>query len=111
MADTYIIPPDFDAIDYLSSSWGIAVDGEVEIIKLMFSPQVARIIAETIWHPSQVLEPQSDGTLIITLKVTNTIELYSWILGWGEDVEVLEPAELRQKVVKTAKALLGVYDG
>jgi len=108
--DTYTIPPDFDAIDYLSSSWGIVAGGEVETIKMKFSPQVARIIAETVWHPSQVLEPQSDGTLIITLKVTNTIELYSWILGWGEDVEVLEPAELRQKVVKTAKALLGVYD-
>jgi len=74
-----------------------------------FSPQIAGIIAETVWHPSQVLEPQSDGALIMTLKVTNTIHLYAWILGWGEEVEVLEPAELRKKVVKTAKALLGVY--
>ena len=56
-----------------------------------------------------MLEPQSDGALIMTLKVTNTIDLYSWILGWGEAVEVLEPAELREKVVKTAKALLSVY--
>ncbi|GAJ09702.1 unnamed protein product, partial [marine sediment metagenome] len=95
LEDTYSIPPDFDAIDYLSSSWGIVVDGEVETIRLKFSPQIARIIAETVWHPSQVQEPQDDGALIMTLKVTNTIDLRAWILGWGEEVEVLEPAELR----------------
>ena len=107
--DTYTIPPDFDAIDYLSSSWGIVVDGEIEIIKLKFSPQVARIIAETVWHPSQVQEHQDDGALIMILKVTNTIDLRAWILGWGEEVEVQEPIELRKNIVKTAKALLGVY--
>jgi predicted DNA-binding transcriptional regulator YafY len=107
--DTYSIPPDFDAIDYLSASWGIVVDGEIETIKLRFSPQVARIIAETVWHPSQVLEHQDDGALIMILKVTNTIDLRAWILGWGEEVEVLEPVELRESVVRTAKALLGVY--
>ena len=110
LSDTYTIPSDFDAIEYLSSSWGIIVDGEVETIKLRFSPQIARVIAETVWHPSQVLELQSNGALIMTLKVTNTIDLYSWILGWGEEIEVLEPVELRENIVKTAKALLNVYD-
>jgi len=107
--ETYVIPPDFDAIEYLSSSWGIVVDGEIETVRLKFSPDVARIISETIWHPSQVLEPQRDGALMMTLKVTNTIDLRAWILGWGEEVEVLEPPELRKSIVKTAQALLGVY--
>jgi predicted DNA-binding transcriptional regulator YafY len=109
LEDTYTIPPDFDAIDYLSSSWGIIIDGEVETIRLRFSPRVARIIAETVWHPSQVLEPQDNGALIMILKVTNTIDLRAWILGWGEEVEVLEPAELRKGIVKTAQALLSAY--
>ena len=109
LSENYVIPSDFDAIDYLSSSWGIVVDGEVETIKLRFSPQVARIIAETVWHPSQVLEPQDDGALTTILKVTNTIDLRAWILGWGEDVEVLEPVELRKSIVKTAKELLSIY--
>ena len=64
---------------------------------------------ETIWHPSQVLEPQSDGTVIMRLKVIDTVELYSWILGWGEKVEVLEPDELREEIIETAKAMLDVY--
>lgn len=108
-SDPYVIPPDFDVNAYLGSSWGIVVKDEVETIKLRFIPQIARIMEETIWHPSQVLERQSDGSIIMTLSVTNTVELYSWILGWGEKVEILEPEELRKRVARTATAMLDVY--
>jgi len=82
---------------------------EVETIELRFIPEIARIMEETVWHPSQVLELQSDGSIIMTLKVTNTVELYSWVLSWGEKVEVLEPEELRERVARTATAMLDIY--
>ena len=66
---------------------------------------------ETIWHPSQVLERQKNGSIIMTLRVTDTVELYSWILGWGEKVKVLEPPELRQDIIETAREMLAVYYG
>jgi predicted DNA-binding transcriptional regulator YafY len=108
-SEPYVILPDFDANAYLGSSWGIVVKDEVETIKLRFIPEIARIMEETVWHPSQVLERQSDSSIIMTLSVTNTVELYSWILGWGEKVEVLEPKELRERVARTAQAILDVY--
>jgi len=107
--EPYTIPPDFDPNAFLSSSWGIVVKGEVKTIRLKFIPQIARVTEETVWHPSQVLEKQGDGSVIMTLRVTDTVELRSWILGWGEKVEVLEPDEIREKIVKTAKAMLDVY--
>ncbi len=110
-SESYVIPPDFDANEFLGSSWGIVVEGEVKTIRLKINaPEIARIMEETIWHPSQVLQKQGDGSVIMTLRVTDTVELYSWILGWGEKVEVLEPAELREEIVKTAKAMLEVYN-
>lgn len=109
-SETYTVSPDFDANEFLGSSWGIVVEGEVKTIRLKINaPEIVRIMEETVWHPSQVLEPQSDGSVIMTLSVTSTVELYSWILGWGEKVEVLEPEELRQEVIKTAKEMLKVY--
>jgi predicted DNA-binding transcriptional regulator YafY len=30
--------------------------------------------------------------------VAGIVEIRSWILGWGADVEVLEPADLRAEV-------------
>lgn len=109
MPESYAIPSSFDANAYLGSSWGIVVDGEIKTIRLRFTPELARIMEETLWHPSQVLEKEADGSVIITLEVADTVELYSWILGWGEKVEVLEPEELRQDIIDTAKAMLDVY--
>jgi predicted DNA-binding transcriptional regulator YafY len=110
--EPYTIPADFDANTYLGSSWGIVVDGEVKIIKLKIDDlEIIRIMEETRWHASQLLEPQSDGSVVMTLKVTDTVELQSWILGWGEKVEVLEPEELRERVARTGQAILDIYKG
>lgn len=108
-AETYVIPPDFNASAYLSSSWGIEVGGEVKTIELKFVPELARIMEETIWHPSQVVQKHHDGSVILTLRVTETSELLSWILGWGDRVEVLEPKELRREVIASARAMLNTY--
>lgn len=108
----YDIPSDFDANDFFGSSWGVVVEGEVKTVKLkVVAPEIIRVMQETKWHPSQVLEKQKDGSMIMTLQVTDTYELLSWILGWGEKMEVLEPPELRQDVIRTAKAMLGAYKG
>ena len=109
-SEPYTIPSDFDANELLGSSWGVVVEDEVKAIRLRIAdPELARIMAETVWHPSQVLERQSDGSVIMSLRVTDTVEFRSWILGWGESIEVLEPAELRQNIIETAKAMLDVY--
>jgi predicted DNA-binding transcriptional regulator YafY len=108
--EPYTIPPDFDANAFFGSSWGIVVEGEVKTVRLKIrEPEIMRIMEETIWHPSQVLEKQKDGSMIMTLRLTDTYELLSWILSWGEKMEVLEPAELQKEVLQTARAMLKVY--
>ncbi|MBI2831938.1 MAG: WYL domain-containing protein [Chloroflexi bacterium] len=110
-SETYVIPPDFDANTYFKPAWGITVEGEVATVRLKFVHELARLMEETVWHPSQILEKQSDGSVIMTLKVFDTREFCSWILGWGEKVEVLEPDSLKRAVAETAVAMLGVYAG
>ena len=109
-SETYIIPPDFDANEYLGSSWGIVFEEEVNTVRLRIEdPEIMRIMGETVWHPSQVLEKQKDGSMIMTMKVTDTYELLSWILGWGEKLEVLEPPEIRGAIIETVDALRELY--
>jgi len=105
----YTVPADFDANEYLGSSWGITAYGEVKTIKLRFNPEIARIAEETVWHPSQVTELQPDGSAIVTMNLSITVELETFILGWGEKVEVLEPEELRERVGETVRAMLDIY--
>lgn len=108
-SDQYTIPADFDANRYFGSAWGIVVEGEPQTVRLRFDSSIARIIKETAWHPSQALKTGKDGSVTLTLRVSNTVELRSWILGWGEKVEVLEPKELREDIRETAKAIVAVY--
>jgi len=104
---SYSIPTDFDANEYFASSWGIVVEDEVKTLKLEIKDQeIVRILNETIWHPSQKFEKQKDGSTLMTLQITGTYEFLAWILGWGEKVEVLEPQELREAIVRTIGAML-----
>ena len=88
------IPSEFDMSKLLSDSWGIIWGEEVEV-KLKFSPNVARRVKESIWHPSQIVEDLPDGGCLFTAKVSSILEMTPWIRGWGPDVEVLEPKALR----------------
>jgi predicted DNA-binding transcriptional regulator YafY len=107
--DTYEIPSDFNAIDYISRSWGVHIDNdELVNAKIHFSQKSN--VKETIWHPSQVMQIQKDGSVIWTLKVRNTRDFLQWVLGWGIEAEVLEPETLRNQIVKHSQALLEFYN-
>jgi predicted DNA-binding transcriptional regulator YafY len=107
--EKYKVPDDFDANRYLGSAWGITVHGEAETVKLRFSKELARVARETEWHPSQATTVQKDGTAVVTMTVTVSQELVNFITGWGDGVEVLEPASLREKVAATARAMVNLY--
>ena len=109
-AEAYTIPSDFDANKYMASSWGIVVKDEIKTVKLkIVDPEIIRIMTETIWHPSQTLKKQKDGSTIMTFMINGTYEFYSWILGWGEKIEVLDPPEIRERIIKTVEAMRDVY--
>ena len=62
------------------------------------------------WHPTQMLEMEADGSLVWRATVAGTIEIRLWILSWGSDVEVLEPAALRDDVRRTLATALRAYE-
>ncbi len=109
-SQSYTIPADFDADKFFSSSWRVVIGGEVRTVKLrVVDPEIIRIMEETLWHPSQVLEMQKDGSLIMTLRVAPTVDFVSWVLGWGEKMEVLEPRGLRKEVMSIVEKMARIY--
>jgi proteasome accessory factor B len=92
-------------------AWDVIADEDPVDVVIRFSAAVARRAAETRWHPSQELEQQPDGTLVWRGRVAGLREIRIWILGWGADAEVLEPAELRQSVADEAAHLTRLYGG
>ncbi|MBU0704653.1 MAG: CRISPR-associated helicase Cas3', partial [Chloroflexi bacterium] len=74
-----------------------------------FHPRVAHRVRETRWHRSEQVEEQPDGSLIWRAQVAEPQEMLPWIRGWGADVEVVEPPDLREKLMEEAQRLAKVY--
>jgi len=68
-------------------------------VRLRFAPSVATYISERTWHPRQQLKHRRDGSIEMSLPVKTFAGITSWILGFGDDVEVLAPKSLRNSIV------------
>jgi predicted DNA-binding transcriptional regulator YafY len=96
--DHFTVPQDFDAGEFMQPSFGV-FQGEPVQVRIRFDPNVAGYIQEKIWHPTQTLSPQTDGSLIFTARVAGIEEIKYWILKWGAGAQVLEPVALREAMV------------
>lgn len=107
--DPFSIPDDFDSHELLEHAWGIWADGEPVTVRLRFSAAAAPRVRESVWHPSQTILDEASGCCIWQAKIAGTRELEPWVRSWGAAVEVLEPAELREEVVRELQAALKSY--
>ena len=105
--DTFTVPADFDAEAYLADAWGL-VRGDRVTVRILFAASVAPYIRERLWHRSQTFRDRPGGRLELTLEVADTIEIRRWVLGFGGDAEVLEPASLRDAIRREAERLTAV---
>jgi proteasome accessory factor B len=108
LADSYIIPDDFDPYTHLAAAWGVMDEVEVEI-RLRFSPAATSRVKESVWHHSQRIVDTAEGGCELTMQVGGIREVRIWVLGWGADVEVLAPAALRDEVQAHAARMIEIY--
>jgi predicted DNA-binding transcriptional regulator YafY len=104
LAARFEVRPAFNAEEYLKNSWGI-IQGELVTVKVVFSKSVARYVRDRLWHPSQKIGELPDGRLEVTMRVADTLEVRRWILGYGPEAEVIDPASLRESLRREAEAL------
>jgi predicted DNA-binding transcriptional regulator YafY len=104
-------PPDPTATtNSLRAAWDIIADQEPVDVVLRFAPRVAARVLEATWHPTQSVATDADGSLHWRATVSGTIEIRLWILAWGDDVEVLAPASLRNDVAATLHRAATSYE-
>jgi proteasome accessory factor B len=93
----------FDVYDYLGRAWSMIPEGRIYDIKLRFLPKVANNVAEVQWHSTQKVVHNNDGSATVEFRVDGLGEITWWILGYGDQVQVLAPKTLREKVLEVAK--------
>jgi predicted DNA-binding transcriptional regulator YafY len=98
------VPASFDAEEYLAGAWGM-LRGDLVTVRVIFARALAPYIRERLWHPSQKLRDLPDGRVEMMLTVADTLEVRRWILGYGVQAEVAEPAGLREALRVEAEAI------
>ena len=83
----------FDLYEFSKQSFGIFHEEPFDTV-WKFSPRAASDARDFIFHPDQILEPQSDGSLIVRFRAGGALEMCWHLFSWGKDVEVLEPPHL-----------------
>ena len=76
-------------------------------VKVLFEPDLKwRLVEEFGPH---CFKEQKDGRLLFEMDYTDEDSLLGWLLTFGEGVEVLEPAALRERILKTAENMVFIY--
>jgi proteasome accessory factor B len=106
ISEVEITATGFDPADYpdpralLRHSFGVAISSDPPFdVVLEFESRVAERVRESHWHPDQKLEELPEGRVRLTLLLNTTMELESWIRGWGPYVRVIEPKDLTNSLV------------
>lgn len=103
-------PADFDLQDYLAHSFGIIQSDEPpRRVVVRFAPAVARILEEKRFHPSQKLTSESTGHVLASYQLSSFEEFQSFVLSFGPLAEVLEPADLRDRLITSLRDSLANY--
>lgn len=110
---SYAIPAHFSPQKFFSTAWGVWGGEKTLTVKLRFSPQAAFRIREGGYRHLQTLHEDSQG-LVVSVQAPMgkdglPTELIPWIRGWGGEVEVLEPARLREHCLAEAQRVAQLY--
>ena len=99
MTDEYFEKPEnYKAEDKLGSAWKLIPSGQEHKVVLVFKQKVATNVSEVLWHPSQTHRILEGGDCEMTFHVDGLEEIAWWVCGYGDQVIIKQPAELRQRV-------------
>ena len=109
-AEKFSLPSDYDFLRTMSGNFGCYNDWDLKRYKILFrKDSYAWLFSkDRIWGDNQSTE-ESDEGFIINFEATQFKPVLRWVLGWGDEVEPLEPPELvaewKSKIKKMAEKL------
>jgi predicted DNA-binding transcriptional regulator YafY len=84
---------DFSLKDYAERAFGVFQEEPFEVV-WKFSAEAAVDAREFRFHPTQTMEEQADGSLLVRFRAGGAREMCWHLFTWGEHVEVVEPRDL-----------------
>jgi predicted DNA-binding transcriptional regulator YafY len=113
----FSIPEDFNLQEILDHAFGrfIGDPGHLINVRIRFKKRISPLITERQFQTNEkktYIKAEDRIELSLTVASGGRFPYYnilSWILSWGGDAEVMEPADLRKAVADEAKRIAAIY--
>lgn len=109
LEEHFEIPKGFDAEEYFGNYFGVIIGEEPEDVKIRVVPDQVKYFRTLPLHGSQRETAQGDGSSVFSYHIAPTFDFVQEILSHGADVEVLEPAELRESIADIIAGMASRY--
>ncbi len=109
---TLSMPDGFNLDKYLSKGTFEYADVEGKEIKLtaIFTEEAAHHLRETPLSRDQKVTHKRDGRIQVTATVKDSRQLRWWLLGFGSQVEVVRPQQLREGFREVCEEMSAIYN-
>jgi predicted DNA-binding transcriptional regulator YafY len=89
---------------YAAEGFGVFREAPVEVV-WRFAPEAAPDARAFCFHPTQTMEEQDDGSLVVRFRAGGLDDMARHLFGWGDGVEVIAPVSLRRRLHEMACAV------
>jgi predicted DNA-binding transcriptional regulator YafY len=104
------LPPDFDPEAYFQDAIGItSYKGKPLKIRIKANKIAAKYISSQPFHSSQKLVSENKEEAVFELFILISEEFIRIILGYGGEIEVLDPLELRKTISDRVQQMAEIY--
>lgn len=108
--EKYSIPRSFSLDRHFRNAWNMIPAAENDVhVTIRFSSLVAQNVAEVAWHKTQRVESRPDGSIDFHVIVSGLTEIVWWILGYGDQAQVLRPKKLGRLIAQRAANMQRMY--
>ena len=109
--ETFLMPKDFSAKDYFVDYFGVTTTDDVPLMHVVirvrgWAPDYLRTLP---LHHSQCEIATTADYADFSLDIRPTPDFIGELMSYGDSLEVLQPADLRQKIYDNLKATLSAY--
>lgn len=103
-------PTGFELADYVGGGrLDFKLSDQALTLELLVTAKTAVHLEESPLSKDQVLQPAADQRMRLMATVADTLQIRWWLLGLGDQVEVISPPALRAEIIERLEQALGQY--
>jgi predicted DNA-binding transcriptional regulator YafY len=105
----YMIPDDWSVESTFGHAWRMMKGDCRYAVVIRFDVEFARNVSDTLWHPTQSINWEADGSCVFRCSVDGLDEIVWWVLGYGHHAFVEEPLALRELIITLSAKTNAAY--